>query len=194
MKKHTVIFSPQDKRIAIEEGATLLEAAQKAGVYINNACGGVGSCGKCKVIIKKGRVQTRPSHLLTNEEIKKGYALACQARILDDIELEIPQESLLEDIQILTSTKAEKDLFKYGEIQEETIVAAHLKESTLHEPLVKKVYLRLLHPTLQDNLSDLERLLREIKSKQNISCLEISLPVTRMLTGIIRAGILIPNR
>jgi len=186
LNRYTVIFLPGNKKIEIKEGVTLLEAAQKAGVYINNVCGGVGSCGKCKVIVKKGRVQARPGPLLTNEEIKKGYVLACQARILDDVELEIPQESLLGDIQILASTKAKKDLFKYGEIQEETVVSAHLKESTLHEPLVKKVYLKLLRPTLQDNLSDLERILREIKSKQNISRLEISLPVTRMLTGIIR--------
>lgn len=184
--KYTVIFSPGDKRITIEEGATLLEAAQKAGVHINNVCGGVGSCGKCKVTVKKGRVQARPNSLLTNEEIKKGYVLACQARVLGDVELEIPEVSLLGDIQILTTTKLKKDLFKYGKIEEETIVTGHLKEPLLHEPLVKKVYLKLLHPTLQDNLSDLERLLREIKSKQNISCLEISLPVTRIIASIIR--------
>jgi uncharacterized 2Fe-2S/4Fe-4S cluster protein (DUF4445 family) len=184
--KYTVIFWPGDKRITIEEGSTLLEAAQKAGVHINNVCGGVGSCGKCKVIVKKGRVQARPNPLFTNDEIKKGYVLACQARVLGDIELEIPEESLLGDIQILTATKLKKDLFKYGKIEEETIVAGHLKGPLLHEPLAKKVYLKLLHPTLQDNLSDLERLLREIKSRQNISCLEISLPITRMLASIVR--------
>jgi len=184
--KYTVMFSPGNKKITIKEGTTLLEAAQKAGVYINNVCGGVGSCGKCKVIVKKGRVQVRPNSLLTNEEIKKGYVLACQARILDDVELEVPEGSMLRDTQILTTAMPKKDIFKYGEIGEETIVAEHFKKPLLHEPLVKKVYLKLPRPTIQDNLSDLERLLREIKSKQNISHLEIRLPVTRMLARIIR--------
>ena len=186
MKKYTTTFLPEDKKIEIKEGATLLEAAQKAGVYINNVCGGVGSCGKCKVIVKKGRVQTRPSSLLTNEEIKKGYVLACQARILDDVELEIPDESMFRNVQVLTTTLPKKDVFKYGEIGQETVVAKHSKGSLFYEPLVKKIYLQLPHPTLQDNLSDLERLLREIKSKQNISHLEIRLPITRMLARIIR--------
>ena len=181
-----MIFLPENKSIVVNKETTILEAAQKAGVHINNVCGGVGSCGKCKVIVKKGRVQARPSPLLTNEEIKKGYLLACQARVLDDVELEIPEESMLGDTQILTATMPEKDMFKYGRIEEETIVAELSKAPFLHEPLVKKVYLKLPHPTLQDNLSDLERLLREVQSKQNVSHLEITLPVTRMLARIIR--------
>jgi len=184
--EYTVTFSPGDKRIAIKEGATLLEAAQKAGAHINNTCGGAGTCGKCKVIVKKGRVRAMPSFLLTNEEIKKDYVLACQARVLGDVELEIPKESMLGDIQILTATMPKRDIFKYGKIEQETVAAKHLKEPLLREPLVKKVYLKLPYPTPQDNLSDLERLLREIKSKQNIAHLEIRLSVTRTLASIIR--------
>jgi len=184
LKKYTITFLPGDKEIEIKEGATLLEAAQKAGVYINNVCGGVGSCGKCKVIVKKGKVHARPSPLLSNEEIKKGYVLACQARVVEDLSIEIPEESKITQAQILTSETKPKEIFRYGEIGESQSSVA--RQSVSVEPLVRKFYLELSYPTLHDNLSDLERLLRDLKQKLSDPRIQAGLPIARMLTWAIR--------
>ena len=184
MKKYTIFFLPGNKRIEINEGATLLEAVQKSGAHINNVCGGVGSCGKCKVIVKKGRAQTRPSPLLTNDEIKKGYVLACQARIVEDLFIEIPEESRITQAQIVMGETKPKDIFQYGEIGERQSSVARQPVSVTR--LVKKIYVELSRPTLHDNLSDLERLLRELKPKLDDSKIQVSLPITRMLTQAVR--------
>ena len=50
----TVDFSPQHKTVEVEKGSTVLEAAFKAGITIDNICGGDGICGRCKMIVVEG--------------------------------------------------------------------------------------------------------------------------------------------
>ena len=69
MSEYKVIFSPETREIEVEEGIILLEAADLAGVHINNLCGGQGVCGECKVRITKGIVEksTKSISLLSKE-------------------------------------------------------------------------------------------------------------------------------
>jgi ferredoxin len=75
MSRYKVIFSPDRREINVEEGITLLEAADLAGIHINNLCGGQGVCGECKVRIRKGVVEksTKSISLLSKDEIQQGY-------------------------------------------------------------------------------------------------------------------------
>lgn len=100
-----VVFQPYGKRVRVEEGTTLFEAAQMAGVNIRSVCGGKGTCGKCKVIVERGEVSDSPSvdrKFLTSQELSEGYHLACQTRVIGDAEVDIPLESRIEGQQILT--------------------------------------------------------------------------------------------
>ena len=56
-----VSFLPAKKTVSIAQGSTLLEAAQAAGVHINASCNGKGSCGKCKLIVVSGEVESSPT-------------------------------------------------------------------------------------------------------------------------------------
>lgn len=67
-KELTVIFEPGQQRIQVPEGTNLLEAAQKADVFINASCSGKGACGKCKLILQSGRVTGEETALLTVHE------------------------------------------------------------------------------------------------------------------------------
>jgi uncharacterized 2Fe-2S/4Fe-4S cluster protein (DUF4445 family) len=100
----TVTFLPSGKRVQVEKGTTILEAAQEIGEGIRSLCGGKGSCGKCKVILRKGEVEKNPEpheKFIKGDEEKEGYVLACQTWLLSDAEVYIPQESRLERQQIL---------------------------------------------------------------------------------------------
>jgi len=88
-----VHFLPHNIAVKVVKGSTILEAALRAGIGIRSVCGGKGLCGKCKVVVRKGRVETRRSDLLKREEAEKGYVLACLAKIVENIEVEIPIES-----------------------------------------------------------------------------------------------------
>ena len=54
VKKHKVIFQPSGSRGEVEDGKTILEAAQSLGVDIEALCGNKKVCGKCKVRIEEG--------------------------------------------------------------------------------------------------------------------------------------------
>ena len=73
MKKCRIKFNPGGKKIEVEQGADLLSAAISCGIYINSSCGGEGICGRCRVLVKKGKYATERSPRISEEERKKGY-------------------------------------------------------------------------------------------------------------------------
>ncbi len=93
----TVDFQPIGRRIDVEQGGTLLHAAQLTGTDLVAACSGIGICGTCLVRVMSGET-TPPSlselDLLDSEKIKTGYRLACQCIPLSDTRIEVPPESL----------------------------------------------------------------------------------------------------
>jgi len=97
-----VTFLPSGKRIEVEKGKTILSAAQKLGEGIRSLCGGKGSCGKCLVVVKKGKVKILSEEAHEKFVREEGYYLACQTAILDNTEIFIPPESRLEKQQILS--------------------------------------------------------------------------------------------
>ena len=56
MKKYSVVFIPDNLKIEVDAGTTLLEAAQQAGIHVKSTCGGKGTCGKCTVKVLNGVV------------------------------------------------------------------------------------------------------------------------------------------
>ena len=54
---YKVTFSPDRNEIEVTEGTTLLEAAEKAGIFLNSLCGGEGVCGKCRIQVINGKAK-----------------------------------------------------------------------------------------------------------------------------------------
>jgi len=95
-KNHIVILQPIGKRIEVPEGSTILEAARLAGVELVTICGGEGDCGTCKIRVVEGKlsaINLNEENELSGEELRKGFRLACQAKILSDLRIDIPPES-----------------------------------------------------------------------------------------------------
>lgn len=69
------------------EGMSLLDVADEAEVFIDNACRS-GSCGTCMVKLKGGEVRMAVEDALSEAEKEDGYILACQAEPKGDVELE----------------------------------------------------------------------------------------------------------
>jgi uncharacterized 2Fe-2S/4Fe-4S cluster protein (DUF4445 family) len=104
-----VILNPINREITAERGDILLDRMREAGIHIESLCGGKGLCGKCKVILDKGRVEHRslaPSDkFLSHDEIDRGYHLACMVRLVENCEFTIPTESRVENPKILISAE-----------------------------------------------------------------------------------------
>ena len=170
MKKHQITFLPDVTSIEVSEEMTIAAAAQKANVHINNLCGGQGVCGECRVVIRKGSAQAdeMASAFFSTEEIGKGYVLACQTTIHDDLEILIPPDSRIVEVQIMT--------------EEGTAVSSRPDS----QPLVRKIYLELPSPTLEDNISDIERVSRALRKKLGWHSYEISLHCLQHLSDNLR--------
>lgn len=179
MDKFKVTFFPENKTVEADKGSTLLFCAISAGIYINSSCGGDGVCGRCKVIVKKGFVQTQPTGRISQEERKAGYILACLATVQSDLEVEIPPESLLGADRISVYTQAE-------EVEKgESVISEDL---FIHSPLATKLFLELPKPTRADRISDLERLNRQIRKIKDIPIMQTGLVNIRRLGELLRSS------
>ena len=176
-EKIKVTFMPLNETIEVEKGITIFEAAARAGIYVSSICGGDGICGKCKVIIKDGKVISHPTTLLKREEIKEGYVLACQTEVEYDTVVEIPPESSAKE-KILIDKDAQRFRALYTPMKEQVTFK--------YEPLVQKLYLDLPKPSLYDNVGDHVRLYRSIRRKTKAFNMQTGLKVIRMLPNIVR--------
>ena len=92
-----VDFEPIGRRGTCQRSQTLLDCARSLNVDIVSICGGVGSCGRCKVQIVYGKVSNlspEEEGELTAEELSAGYRLACQVYPESDVKVHVPSESL----------------------------------------------------------------------------------------------------
>ena len=183
-KKYKVVFLPENKEIEVDEGTTLLTAAEKAGIFINSLCGGEGLCGECRLQLIKGNVKASKHDIgfFSGEEIKDGYFLTCQARVEDNLEVLVPAKSRLEMEKIVT----EGTTTIYSEPGKLSLRKIPHDPASLFEPLVSKVYLELSAPTLNDNISDVDRITRELKQKLIYQSYEISLSCLQNLADNLR--------
>ncbi len=138
-------FQPVGRRIEVEPGTNLLEAARQAGIQLTSVCGGIGACDTCRVRLAEGRL-SQPSleeeAALSPEELADGYRLACQSIPRGDVKIHIPPESLT----------APQRLQLEGQ---ETGVEV--------DPLVRPMDLQLAPPTNEDLRGDDERLAQALE-------------------------------
>lgn len=91
-KVHIIINDDKINAISVTAGKTLLNALTSKGILIASACGGRGSCGKCKVKVPSGGgapLHTEGS-LLTRAEARQGLRLACLVKVKQDMAIDLP--------------------------------------------------------------------------------------------------------
>ena len=134
-------FEPEQRTAHILKDTKIIEASARAGLTINTPCGGAGTCGKCRVQMTTGAVPPGPcdrAHF-SDVELSQGWRLACQTAVQAHSNVSVPDTSRLTgQHKIITDTK--------------TTGAAALS------PTVRKIYVELPLPTLEDNTPDLLRL------------------------------------
>ncbi len=135
----TIDFQPLGRRVLLEKGETLLQAARRIVLpedeTVYAPCGGQGVCGRCRVRITKG-ITSPPTDAerrnLEDGDLEAGFRLACQTRPLSALEVEIPAES-------------------FAGRQELQIEGAPIQVAP--DPLITKYVLRLKASSLENPLS-----------------------------------------
>ncbi len=170
MTQYTVDFQPIGKRIEVDEGVTLLEAAQRAGVGLSAVCGGAGVCGECRVYVHADTGVSPPNHVeeaeLDADALGAGMRLACQAEVRGDLRVDVPAGSM----SAPQRTQVEGEAL---DVPVEPAVCAHVVELT---------------PATQDDLrSDWSRLCDALATCGVERPLHACLPVIASLSPRLRA-------
>jgi uncharacterized 2Fe-2S/4Fe-4S cluster protein (DUF4445 family) len=141
-------------------------------------------CGKCRVQIADGEVRADKHSIgfLSKEEVKEGYVLACQNKVNDNLKVVIPPESRLEAEQIMMEVAA----VDYSPPEKIVVRKIASDPMSLFEPLVKKVYLELQEPSSEDNIGDIDRIIRELRKRTKYQGFEISLHCLQALASKLR--------
>ena len=71
--------------VAAEAGENLYKVSKRAGVPMRAPCSGYGSCGKCRVQILSGTLDSSPSFYISDLEYKEGWRLACTSKVCGDV-------------------------------------------------------------------------------------------------------------
>lgn len=82
--------------IEVKGGSTILAAAIGSGVEISHYCGGMASCGTCKVSVVSGgenllAATGREQMVLGSQSTAGGERLACQAQVVGPVTVRIPR-------------------------------------------------------------------------------------------------------
>lgn len=173
-----IINDDPSKAITAPVGGTLLNTLSNNKIFIPSACGGKGSCGVCKVVVKEGGgalLPTEQTHI-TRGLAKKGYRLACQVKVKQDLKIELPPE-VFEVRQWRCKVKSNRN------------VATFIKELVLELPPGEEVpfraggYIQIQCPPFKVSFRDfdIDPQFRDVWDKFNLWDLTASTdePVTR---------------
>jgi uncharacterized 2Fe-2S/4Fe-4S cluster protein (DUF4445 family) len=145
-------FLPDGAEVRVPSGTPVFDAASWNGIAIDSTCGGHGTCKKCKVRIVSGEVPVGAvdPRAFTTDELREGWRLACRASARGDLVVEVPP--------LQTRPKA---------------ALAGVGRHVILRPSVQKRHLVLDEPTLEDQRSDLQRVLDGIEDLEPQTSVEL---------------------
>ncbi|TKB25538.1 NADH:ubiquinone reductase (Na(+)-transporting) subunit F [Desulfopila sp. IMCC35006] len=90
------ILINEDKKIQAKPGGKLLTTLAEEGIILSSACGGGGSCGQCRCIVRDGGGSILPTERgkVNNRDARQGVRLSCQVAVKRDLDIVIPPEML----------------------------------------------------------------------------------------------------
>jgi uncharacterized 2Fe-2S/4Fe-4S cluster protein (DUF4445 family) len=179
--KHTITFEPDNTTIRVDKGANLLEAALAADVHINATCGGQGVCGKCRVVIEAGEVDSEKTEKIDQEEYEAGWRQACKTALISDCTIKIPVESRglkRLAVQELDMGKAERTV--------SVLDTKPLAVGWELDPMAIKLPVELTPPTLKDNVSDLSRFSAGLRQQHDIEDISIDMRCVKSMPEVLR--------
>jgi len=169
-KQHLVILQPSGRRGHVDEGISLREAARQLGVEIESICAENATCGKCKVVIEEGTFERygitskrehlsppsveeldyfrrRPKMMKDNNWEVGQVRLSCQAKVLGDVLVNVPEES-----------RGNKQIIRKSATQREIEI----------KPSIRKYLVEMTPPTLEQPYADWERLSKSLEISMSL--------------------------
>ncbi|HEV7844753.1 MAG TPA: ASKHA domain-containing protein [Thermoleophilaceae bacterium] len=156
-----VRFEPEGAEVRVPSGTPVFDAASWNGIAIDSTCGGHGTCKKCKVRVVEGElpISSVDPRAFSPDELNDGWRLACRAPARGDLVIEVPP----------LQTRPKAALVGVG-------------RHVILRPSVQKRHIVLEEPSLEDQRSDLERIMQALEDLEP----RVELPVLRTLGKVLR--------
>ena len=168
--------------IECNAGDNLLETARRANVAIDAPCSGNGSCGKCRVKLVEGEVESLPSRHISDEEYAAGWRLSCCSRVIGDCTVFVPDiASAYQSRMKTTDLSSPKEIAIFEQTKAGLVEAGIRFEN---EYLALDVV--MTEPTLEDTMPDNERLSWAIQSLLEADRVHIPFTVMSRLAAVMR--------
>ena len=168
--------------IECNDGDNLLELARRANVAIDAPCSGNGSCGKCRVKLVEGDLESPRSRHISDEEYKDGWRLSCSSKVRSDCTVFVPDIASAYQSRMKTA-----DLSSPKEVAIFTECQDNLKASGIHfENRYRSKVITMAEPTLDDTMPDNERLTWAIEEAFGVEKVHIPFSVMVGLAHTLR--------
>ena len=168
--------------IECSHGENLLELARRANVPIDAPCSGNGSCGKCRVKLLAGDLETIPSRHISEADFAEGWRLSCNCRVVSDCTVLVPDIASAYRSRMKTA-----DLSDPREIAIFQKTVSDLRNSGLSfSNAFLTLELEMNSPMLEDTLPDSERLTRAIVEQPWARKASIPYCVMRKMAAVLR--------
>ena len=168
--------------IECNAGENLLELARRANVAIDAPCSGNGSCGKCRVKLVEGTVESPKTLHISDEEFADGWRLSCSSRVIEDVTVLVPDIASAYQSRMKTA-----DLSSPEEIAIFTQAQEAMRSSGIvFENKYRALDLVMEVPSLEDTMPDNERLTWAIQAAAGVEKVEIPYAVMVRLAHVLR--------
>ncbi len=164
------------------EGETLLELAQKSNVVIDAPCSGNASCGKCKIKLLEGQMESKKTRHITDDEFDQGWRLACISELTNDVEVLVPDIASAFKSRMKVADLSSKDEIQIFQQTKESIEFAGID---LHNSL-DVVEVMMDPPSLDDTMPDNERLARALRKYMNLKTVRFPYSVLLKMPDVLR--------
>ena len=168
--------------IECNDGDNLLELARRANVAIDAPCSGNGSCGKCRIKLIEGELESPQSRHISDEEYKDGWRLSCSSKVRSDCTVFVPDIASAYQSRMKTADlSSPKEVAIFEECQE------NLKNSGIHfENRYRAKVISMAEPSLEDTMPDNERLTWAIEDAFGVEHVHIPFSVMVSLAHTLR--------
>ena len=163
-------------------GENLLEVARKTNVAIDAPCNGNAACGKCKVRLLGGELDSKKTHHISDEEYAGGWRLACCSKVCADVEVMVPDIASAYKSRMKVADLSSPDEIKiFDDLKEQVLQAGIALKNDM-----KVITLQMNEPTLDDTMPDNERFTRALRAQTGAECVRVSFTALKKLAFVLR--------
>lgn len=163
-------------------GESLLEIARKTNVAIDAPCSGNAVCGKCKVKLVGGELESAKTAHITDEEYAQGWRLSCVSKVTSDVEVLVPDIASAYRSRMKVADLDSAEELKIFEKTEADIAEAGIE----FKNDLELIDVPLEEPSLDNTMPDNERLVWAVKDICGVSNVKMNFSVLQKLAEVLR--------